>query len=89
MRRNSSGGLEITGSVAGVWISPGLIVLARIRCLPPSATNCRVSAAQPALAALCAFCSTNSTPRIAAIEPTLMIDPPPRAIRCGQAARVT
>ena len=31
----------------------------------------------------------NSTPRMAAIEPTLMIEPPPRAIRCGQAARVT
>ena len=44
---------------------------------------------QPALAALCAFCAVNSTPRMAAMDPTLMIDPPPRATRCGQAARVT
>ena len=41
----------------------------------------------PPFAVECAFCGMNSTPRIAAIEPTLMIEPPPCALRCGHAAR--
>ena len=41
----------------------------------------------PPFAVECAFCGMNSTPRSAAIEPTLMIEPPPCAFRCGHAAR--
>ena len=86
-RRIRSGGSASIGAVLGVSTRPGLITLARMPYGPPSTTSCRVRAITPPLAALCAFCGMNSTPRSAAIEPTLMIEPPPYAFRCGQAAR--
>ena len=41
------------------------------------------------MAAPCAFCGMKNAPREAVIDATFTIDPPPAAIRCGQAARVT
>ena len=77
------------GSICGVTISPGLIELARIPCGAPEAARWRVIASTPPLAAPWADCSMKVAPRCADTEAVLMIAPPPRAMRCGQAARVT
>ena len=70
-------------------ISPGLIEFARIPCWAPDAARCRVIESTPPLAAPWAACSMNVAPRCADTDAVLITVPPPRAIRCGQAARVT
>ena len=75
--------------MCGVSVIAGLTALTRMRCGPPSTTRWLVSASTPPLAAPWAFCGMNQAPREPEIEPMLTMLPPPRATRCGQAARTT
>ncbi len=74
--------------MGAVAIRPGLMVLARMPTGPPSTAMCTVRATTPALAAPCAPIGMSSA-RNAITEAVLTIAPPPRATRCGHAARVT
>ena len=76
------------GAVAEVRVMPGAMVLTRMRCGAPAAHRCLLIASTPPLAAPCGTIGMNGAPRTAATEATLRTAPPPRAIRCGQAACV-
>ena len=71
--------------VTGVAIGPGLMQTARIPCGAPSAATCRVKPMTAALPAEWAAIGVTGDPNMPASEAMLMITPPPRATRWGQA----
>ena len=82
-------GRAASAPCAASRVIAGLTALTRMPCGPPSTTSWYVSARAQPLAAPCAFCGMKNAPREAVIDATLTTEPPPAAIRCGQAARVT
>jgi hypothetical protein len=81
-------GSRSNGSNMSLEMRPGLIQLARMPSGPPSSARWAVNPITPAFAAPWAAIGM-SLPRQPMIDPVLMMEPPPRAMRCGQAARVT
>src|ERR1700677_16836 len=63
------------------------MALARMPCSPPAAHRCLVMARTPPLAEPCGTWPTNRAPSRAAIEATLMTEPPPRFSSSGHADR--
>ena len=66
---------------------PGLIEFARMPTRPPSSASSRVIAITAPFTAACAkFPGVAGSELMPEIDPVLMIEPPPRPTRCGQAA---